>query len=219
MIFTGLPVVSMPYMPAALIPMPCWPRLIRSRWNLEPYSSLPKINGICGFMMPGPLSCTATRNRSGCVCSRCTQISGTMPASSQASSELSTASLTVVSSALRGLSKPSRWRFLAKNSLTEISRCLAAIASAVARRRGWPLLRRRIGFAGRLAVARRIRRRRGGRGTTGLLFAFHLGQRSVLLDPRGFRSGDRGGPTQGAEPAAARIGLWVREDGFQRFGL
>ena len=51
-----------------------------------------------------------------------TQISGRMPASSQASSELSTASLTVVSSALRGLSKPSRWRFLAKNSLTEISR-------------------------------------------------------------------------------------------------
>ncbi len=47
-----------------------------------------------------------------------TQISGRMPASSQASSELSTASFTVVSSALRGLSKPSRWRFLAKNSLT-----------------------------------------------------------------------------------------------------
>ena len=63
-----------------------------------------------------------------------TQISGTMPASSQASSELSTASLTVVSRALRGLSKPSRCRFLAKNSLTEMSRCLAAIDSAVARR-------------------------------------------------------------------------------------
>ncbi len=40
------------------------------------------------------------------VCSMWTQISGRMPASSQASSELSTASLTVVSSALRGLSKP-----------------------------------------------------------------------------------------------------------------
>ena len=64
-----------------------------------------------------------------------TQISGRMPASSQASSELSTASLTVVSRALRGLSKPSRWRFLAKNSLTEMSRWLAAIDSAVARRR------------------------------------------------------------------------------------
>ena len=58
MIFTGLPVVSMPYMPAALMPIPCWPRLIRSRWNFEPYSSLPKINGICFFMMPGPLSWT-----------------------------------------------------------------------------------------------------------------------------------------------------------------
>ena len=53
-----------------------------------------------------------------------TQISGRMPASSQASSELSTASLTVVSRALRGLSNPSRWRFLAKNSLTEMSRWL-----------------------------------------------------------------------------------------------
>ena len=30
-IFTGLPVVSMPYMPAALMPIPCWPRLILSR--------------------------------------------------------------------------------------------------------------------------------------------------------------------------------------------
>jgi hypothetical protein len=33
---TGLPVVSSPYMPAALIPMPCWPRLCRRRWNFEP---------------------------------------------------------------------------------------------------------------------------------------------------------------------------------------
>src|ERR1700722_1943565 len=56
-----------------------------------------------------------------------------MPASSQASSELSTASFPVVRSALAGLSKPSRWRFLVKNSLTEISRCRVAIDSAVAR--------------------------------------------------------------------------------------
>ena len=64
-----------------------------------------------------------------------------MPASSQASSELSTASLTVVSSALRGLSNPSKCRFLAKNSLTEIVRCLAAMDCAVAfrRLRGRPL--------------------------------------------------------------------------------
>src|SRR5262245_24633817 len=68
-----------------------------------------------------------------------TQISGTMPASSQASSELSTASLTAVSNALRGLSNPSRWRFFAKNSLTEMSRCLAAIVSAVTRFRGCSL--------------------------------------------------------------------------------
>ena len=33
---TGLPVVSCPYMPAAEIPMPCWPRDILSRWNFEP---------------------------------------------------------------------------------------------------------------------------------------------------------------------------------------
>ena len=32
----GLPVVSWPYMPAALMPMPCWPRLWRRRWNFEP---------------------------------------------------------------------------------------------------------------------------------------------------------------------------------------
>src|SRR5215813_9580827 len=60
-------------------------------------------------------------------------MSGRIPASSQASRELSTASLTVVRRALRGLSKPRRWRFLAKNSETEMSRCLAAMDSAVAR--------------------------------------------------------------------------------------
>ena len=86
--------------------------------------------------MPGPLSCTPTLKRSEPVRWMWTQISGRMPASSQASRALSTASLTVVSRALRGLSKPSRWRFLAKNSLTEMSRWLAAIEWAVARRRG-----------------------------------------------------------------------------------
>src|SRR5215469_636241 len=58
-----------------------------------------------------------------------------MPASSQASSELSTASLTAVRRAFLGLSKPSRCLFLAKNSLTDMSRCFAAIDSAVAARR------------------------------------------------------------------------------------
>ncbi len=59
-----------------------------------------------------------------------------MPPSSQASSELSTASLMVVRRAFEGLSKPSRCRFLTKNSETEISRCLAAIDWAVARGAG-----------------------------------------------------------------------------------
>src|SRR5262245_10824110 len=58
-----------------------------------------------------------------------------MPASSQASRELSTASLTAVSRAFLGLSKPSRCLFFAKNSLTDMSRCLAAMDSAVAARR------------------------------------------------------------------------------------
>src|SRR5215469_16057954 len=59
-----------------------------------------------------------------------------MPASSHASRELSTASLTAVSRAFRGLSNPRRWRFFAKNSLTEMSRCFSAMLSAVTRRRG-----------------------------------------------------------------------------------
>jgi hypothetical protein len=42
--------------------------------------------------------------------------------------------LTLVRSALRGESNPSRWRFLAKNSLTEMSRWPAASVWAVARR-------------------------------------------------------------------------------------
>ena len=57
-----------------------------------------------------------------------------MPASSHASSELSTASFTLVRSAFLGESKPSRCRFFAKNSLTEISRCPVASFWALARR-------------------------------------------------------------------------------------
>jgi len=70
-----------------------------------------------------------------------------IPASSQASSELSTPSLIVVSSAFDGLSKPSRWRFLAKNSEIEMSRCLRPISAAV-------LFFRAAGAAGRRALAR-----------------------------------------------------------------
>ena len=59
--------------------------------------------------------------------------SGRMPASSQASRELSTASLMAVSSAFWGLSNPRRWRFFVKNSETEISLCRAAMDWASSR--------------------------------------------------------------------------------------
>src|SRR3990172_8148734 len=91
--------------------------------------------------MPGPLSVTVTRKRVAWLAaggaaplldatSSVTTTSGRRPASSDASSALSTASLTQVRSALRGLSKPSRWRFLVKNSETEISRWRAPISAA-----------------------------------------------------------------------------------------
>src|SRR5213595_3852850 len=92
--------------------------------------------------MPGPLSVTVTRKRVAWLAagaaplpgatSTLTTTSGRMPASSAASSALSTASLTQVRSALRGLSKPSRWRFFVKNSETEISRWRAPISTAEA---------------------------------------------------------------------------------------
>src|SRR6267143_4866140 len=90
--------------------------------------------------MPGPLSMTVTRKRVAwlaggggpplATASTLTTTSGRMPASSQASSALSTASFTQVSSAFRGLSKPRRCRFLVKNSETEISRWRAPISTA-----------------------------------------------------------------------------------------
>ncbi len=43
-------------MPAAEMPIPCWPRDWRKRWNFDPYRSLPKILGICWRTIPGPLS-------------------------------------------------------------------------------------------------------------------------------------------------------------------
>src|SRR3989338_3020335 len=57
-------------------------------------------------------------------------MSGIMPASSDASSELSTASLTAIKSDFVGLSKPRRCLFFSKNSLTEISFCSFAKSSA-----------------------------------------------------------------------------------------
>src|SRR5262245_39294790 len=90
--------------------------------------------------MPGPLSVTVMRKRLAWLAggggpplaatSSLTTMSGRIPASSQASSALSTASLTQVNRALRGLSKPRRWRFLVKNSETEISRWRAPISTA-----------------------------------------------------------------------------------------
>src|SRR5438477_8631998 len=97
--------------------------------------------------MPGPLSVTVMRKRVAWLAgggvppplaatSTLMTTSGRIPASSQASSALSTASLTQVRSALRGLSNPRRWRFLVKNSATEISRCRAPISTAVTVRVG-----------------------------------------------------------------------------------
>src|SRR5256885_1235872 len=119
-------------MPAAEMPMPCCPRLMRSRWNLDPYSSFAKIGGICWRTIPGPLSVTVIRKRLAwltgggasplATASTLTTTSGRIPASSQASRALSTASLTQVRSAFRGLSNPRGCRFLVKNSEAEISR-------------------------------------------------------------------------------------------------
>src|SRR5262245_21585057 len=58
-------------------------------------------------------------------------MSGRIAASSHASRALSAASLTHVSSALRGLSNPSRWRVFVQNSETEMSRWRAPISTAV----------------------------------------------------------------------------------------
>src|SRR5438874_8403436 len=114
---------------------------MRSRWNLDPYRSFAKMGGICWRMMPGPLSVTVMRKRLAWLggggasplvaISTLTTTSGSIPASSHASSALSTASLTQVSNALRGLSNPKRCRFLVKNSDTEISRWRAPISTAV----------------------------------------------------------------------------------------
>ena len=103
-----------------------------------------------------------------------------MPASSQASSELSTASLIVVRRAFEGLSKPSRWRFLTKNSETEISRCF---------------VRERLG--GDALGGLGLRLRRGG------LLGRELGPR-VLGLPGGRRGLLRRGLGRGRRPFARR---------------
>src|SRR2546428_834224 len=125
---------------AARMPMPGCPGLRGSRGNWARYGSSGKTGGICWRMMRGRLSVTVTRRRLAwlgggggpplATASSFTTTSGRIPASSQASRALSTASLTQVRSALRGLSKPRTSRFLVKNSYTEISRCRAPISTA-----------------------------------------------------------------------------------------
>ncbi|MFO0672262.1 MAG: hypothetical protein U0235_21985 [Polyangiaceae bacterium] len=80
-----------------------------------------KIFGIRGFTMPGPLSSMATRKRFSLTPAISTfdrrEDAGLFASVERVVDGL----LTVVRSA-HGLSKPRRWRFLVKNSLTEISR-------------------------------------------------------------------------------------------------
>src|SRR5258707_4479298 len=116
-----------------------------------------------------------------------------MPASSQASRELSTASLTVVRRALAGLSNPSRCLFFVKNSLTEISRCFEAIDSAVARRGGL------------------------GGASTGLMFR----QVSIILDVCQVWRQERPAPLSAPKPAPRGGGrrFCFRPSRLRRIGL
>src|SRR2546428_67947 len=203
-IWTDLPVVICPYMPAAEIPIPCCPRLMRNRWNLDPYRSFAKIFGICWRTMPGPLSETVIRKRLAWVggggvsplatASTLTTTSGRIPASSQASSALSTPSLTQVSSAFRGLSNPRRCRFLVKNSETEISRCRAPNSTAVTA--GFGCGAEELAFAGGLVFS-------GGLVFTGRLPFAGVRVRACVLDFEGFIFRPRG--TEGAVAVGFRI--------------
>ena len=123
----GFPVVSCPYRTTALMPIPCCPLLCRIAWNLEPYSSLPKTSGMFFRTIPGPLSSTMIRYSSFPSCLISTNISGNICASSHASSELSTASLTLTTRAFVRESNPRICLFFSKNSATLISLCFLAI--------------------------------------------------------------------------------------------
>src|SRR5438094_938752 len=193
-------------MPAAEIPIPCCPRLMRNRWNLDPYRSFAKIFGICWRTMPGPLSETVIRKRLAWVggggvsplatASTLTTTSGRIPASSQASSALSTPSLTQVSSAFRGLSNPRRCRFLVKNSETEISRCRAPFLHRVSHmlrphfdggdRRLW-LWGRRAGLRRVAGLLRRTRLHRTADLRRRVGLRLRAGLRGVHLPAKGDR--------------------------------
>ena len=80
--------------------------------------------------MPGPLSSTVTRKTSLPSLRTETRMSGKTSASSQASRELSIASLMVVMIPRVGESKPSMCLFFSKNSATLMLRCFLASSSA-----------------------------------------------------------------------------------------
>jgi len=127
----GFPVVIWPYITVADIPIPCCPRDWRTAWKREPYRRRPNTFGMAFLTIPGPLSSTLTRNSSFSVLSTVTTISGSTSASSQASKELSTASLMPMISAFDWESKPNMWRLRSKNSETDISFCFFASSSAI----------------------------------------------------------------------------------------
>ena len=122
MILAPLPLVSWAQVVAAEMPIPCWPRVQRPRPNFEEARYSPKTLVISSASMPGPLSSTRTRIWSEFLTepapafSMITLISGRIPCSSQASKALSTASFSVVRTALVSDEKPTCWRFLEKYS-------------------------------------------------------------------------------------------------------
>src|SRR5512136_1546559 len=81
-------------------------------------------------MIPGPLSSTMIRKTSFEIFLILIKMSGSTCASSQASSELSTASLIVVITPRVGESNPRRCLFFSKNSATLMLRCCFASSSA-----------------------------------------------------------------------------------------
>ena len=114
--------VCMAQVVAAEIPIPCCPREQRPRPNFEEAKYSPNTLATSSGARPGPLSSTRTKIRSvlriepSPFFSIQRVISGKMPDSSQASSELSTASFKVVSTAFVGDEKPTCCKFLEKYS-------------------------------------------------------------------------------------------------------
>ena len=123
------------------MPIPCCPLVWLMVWKREPNNSRPNALSIDAYGMPGPLSWAVRMSSSFLPCTRRISmlITGGILASSQASSELSTASLTAVMIERVRLSKPRKCLFFSKNSLMDAC-CilgpgsLAAIGSTPARR-------------------------------------------------------------------------------------